>query len=627
MSAPGGRAGAGGFLDRFVLGANYWSRAGGPRMWDVFDEAQVRAELAQAKAIGLDCLRAFAFVPSFMPRPPAVDDGARGRLRRFYALAAEAGVGLLQSALVGHMSGENFHFPGQGGRSLWSDPELRVWQRALVQAVAEDAREAEAVWAFVLSNEMPLWAGGGSAEAIADWARDLVGVTRAADPRGRPVSVGDGMTPTFPTGAIASTVDWLGPHVYYGDADPLRQAYQTDLRMRAAQAYGRPVVLEEFGCSSTQAGDAEQAAYLREGIFAALGCGAKGAIAWCFSDFDPEIVGRVPPYSHHGFELGFGLTRADGREKPVCDELRAARQLLDGLGPAAAPRPKVAIVRPSYLAEDFPFSWQDRELMHRTLLQGFVLASQAGLDPAVVGEGDDLSPYALILCPATQKLTVPTWLALRNRARDGATVYWSYFSGDHRFHQGMWCPIFEELTGLRHRLRYGCFDLPGERCVLRAPLQLSVPTGVAHAQAPYPLARLPVELQDGAPVRVLATDGEGRPALTAHDLGAGQVVFLAYPLERYLAQLPDGSARDGHRLYRLLADEAGLAPRYATRHPDVQSRVLGGHVIVQHRGWTDAVDDATDVPREATVEFERGIVKGGALGPKAVRVYRLPPGA
>ena len=30
-----------------------------------------------------------------------------------------------------------------------------------------------------------------------------------------------------------------------------------------------------------------------------------------------ETLGRETPYSHHGFELGFGVTRADGTEKPV----------------------------------------------------------------------------------------------------------------------------------------------------------------------------------------------------------------------------------------------------------------------------------------------------------------------
>jgi hypothetical protein len=284
-------------------------------------------------------------------------------------------------------------------------------------------------------------------------------------------------------------------------------------------------------------------------------------------------------------------------------------------------------LRPRYLDEDFPFSWQDREALRRTLHQAFVLACQAGLDPVVVSEDDELAGYALLLCPATQKLTTPTWLALEAAARGGATVYWSYFSGDHTFHQGMWCPIFQTLTGLKHRLRYGCFDLPPERFILKGPVPLSVPTGVGGHPQPQALSRLPIEIPKDAAVRTLAWDGENRPALTSHRLGAGQVLFLAWPLERYLAQLADGSSRDGHRLYRLIASEAGLEPAYATRHPDVMARALEDGpddlVIVQHRGWNAAVDDGTDVPRSAEIILELGAPPGG-FGPKGLRVYRVP---
>src|SRR5262249_22791783 len=154
---------------------------------------------------------------------------------------------------------------------------------------------------------------------------------------------------------------------------------------------------------------------------------------WCFSDFDPETIGREPPYSHHGFELGFGVTRADGSEKPVCDELRAVRRLLDGLDVAqlAPARSRAALVRPRSLDDEIPFSWEDRAALARALLQAYVLACQAGLDPEVVGEQDDLGAYELLLVPSTQKLSTPTWLALSDAAARGATVYWSYFSGDH----------------------------------------------------------------------------------------------------------------------------------------------------------------------------------------------------
>jgi hypothetical protein len=467
---------------------------------------------------------------------------------------------------------------------------------------------------------MPLWAGAGSDDAVG-WCRMLVDAIRTRSPL--PVGTGDGAMSIFPVRATAPLVDWIGPHVYYSDLDPLRQALHTDFTLRALEPLGRPLVLEEFGCSSSMAGEREQAAYFRESIFAALSLGARGAIGWCFSDFDPETLGRETPYSHHAFELGFGLTRVDGSEKPVCDELRAIRRLLDALPIAELrpPQPRAAILRPRYLDEDFPFSWQDRDAGRAALEQAYVLAMQAGLDPAVVGELDDLSPYALILCPSTQKLTTPTWLALRDRARAGATIYWSYCGGDNWFHQGAWCPIFEELTGLQHRLRYGCFDPPDDLLTLK-PLGVSVPSGGGT----YARMRLPVELRDGAPVEVLATDGRGRPALTGQDLGAGRFLFLTHPIERYLAALSDGSSREGHRLYARLAEEAGIEPALPTRHPDVHARVLAcgrdDLVIVQHRGWTASVDDATDLERKGELLFESG-TRPGAFGPKGVRVWRL----
>jgi hypothetical protein len=474
---------------------------------------------------------------------------------------------------------------------------------------------------------MPLWGGPAAAEDIVAWCRTLTDELRARDGGGRPIGTGDGIMAGFPSRRLAPLVDYVAPHIYYGDSDPMRQALCTDFQLRAAQTLGRPVLLEEFGCSRTHAGEREQAAYHREALHAAFGLGCSGALAWCWTDFDPATLGLETPYVHHAFELGFGLVRADGSEKPVCDEWRAFRRFLDSadLANRRPERPRAALVRSSWLDEDVPFSWQDREAMARTLVQAYVLAVQAGLDPAVVGEDDEWDGYTLLLCPATQKLRTPTWARLEAAARAGATVYWSYFSGDHAFHQGMWCPSFEALTGLRHRLRYGCFDLVPEQLALRGDVTLTVPTGVARTAAPYPLARLPIE--PGPSARVLATDGEGRPALTEQALDAGRLLFCAYPIERYLANLPDGSARDAYRLYRLLGERAGVEQRYPTRHPDVHSRVVevgaDDLVVVQHRGWRDAVDDATLLPRGAEVLLDRSGRTDGALGPKGTRIYRV----
>ena len=209
---------------------------------------------------------------------------------------------------------------------------------------------------------MPLWAGavglasGAPPADVVAWARAMTAVVRAADAT-RPVGTGDGMMVGLADArARRRLVDWVGPHIYYGDVDPLRHAFNSDFVLARARALGRPVVLEEFGGSSTQAGEREHAAYMRESVLTSLAAGASGALVWCASDFDRHTLGLETPYSHHAFELGFGLLRADGSEKPACDELRALRALVDGVDfPALTrPRARVAIVVSDWVERSVP---------------------------------------------------------------------------------------------------------------------------------------------------------------------------------------------------------------------------------------------------------------------------------
>src|SRR5438034_32299 len=60
------------------LGVNYWSRAGGPRMWDRYDAAVVREELAVLTAHGCTMTRSFCYWPDFVPEPEMLDEVAWG---------------------------------------------------------------------------------------------------------------------------------------------------------------------------------------------------------------------------------------------------------------------------------------------------------------------------------------------------------------------------------------------------------------------------------------------------------------------------------------------------------------------------------------------------------------------
>jgi len=142
----------------FLLGINYWSRCGGPRMWDRFDDAAVQRELAQMRSIGLNVCRSFAFIPSFMPRPPALSRLALRRFRRFLELCRAEELATIPTFLVGHMSGENYDFPGQRGRSPYSDRTVLSWEKRLIRGVAGLCADHPAVAGYLASNEMPYWA-------------------------------------------------------------------------------------------------------------------------------------------------------------------------------------------------------------------------------------------------------------------------------------------------------------------------------------------------------------------------------------------------------------------------------------------------------------------------------------
>ena len=134
------------------LGANFWSRAGGPRMWSRYDGAVVRSELEVLARHGLGVTRSFCFWPDFVPEPEVLDDTVAGHLEDFLDAHVEAGLGTIPTLVVGHMSGENWDPPWRGGRDLYRDVWLVGQQAWLAQELAERFGQHPAVVGWLLSN-------------------------------------------------------------------------------------------------------------------------------------------------------------------------------------------------------------------------------------------------------------------------------------------------------------------------------------------------------------------------------------------------------------------------------------------------------------------------------------------
>jgi endo-1,4-beta-mannosidase len=561
------------------LGANFWSRKGGPLMWRTFDEALVRTELEVLRRHGLGVTRSFFYLPDALPAPDTIDPAQLDAFAVLLDLHREVGMTTVPTFLVGHMSGDNWDLAFRAGRDLYRDGFMLAQQAFFIREATRRFHAHPAVAGWLVSNEMPLWGGAGPHEYVRGWGQLMIQAIRAGGGT-QPASLGDGAWGIEVTGAdngyrvrdIARDVDFVGPHVYPMGNDVVRQhlsaAFHCDL-----VHLGRPVILEEFGLTSAFASEPHAAEYYRQVLHTSLLAGATGWIAWNNTDFD---LPQQDPYRHHPFELLFGLTRADGTPKRALAELASFAGVLDAVDfPRCRRAPSdVALVVSSFLEVAYPFTEAaDRTFLKEVLFQAYVAAREADVPPAIVRERDGIpSGPRLFLVPSTKQLTAPGWSALEDRAREGATVYVSYSAGAQLTQRGLWHPAIDACFGVEHGLRYGLLEPVVEDDVdLRfvAPLGDLAPGDVLRFRAAgseHVRARLPVAAREA---EVLAVDGGGRPALLSRAVGAGRIVLSTYPFEAFAASRAHANPEPTWRLYRALARAAGALPAVTVDDPRI----------------------------------------------------------
>jgi hypothetical protein len=442
-----------------------------------------------------------------------------------------------------------------------------------------------AVCGWLVSNEMPIYGGKAPRETITSWAQLVIDAVRAAG-GSQPVSLGDGAwgieisgnDSGYSVADAARLCDFLGPHVYPHEDDPVRVHYAAAWACEMAGTYGRPVVLEEFGVSSNFFSGAHAARYYRQALHNTLLAGATGWVAWNNTDF--RLTGQAP-YAHHPFELHFGLTDAEGTPKPQLAEMRAFHDVLTAVdfGRCARPDAEAALVVPSYLETVYPFTFPaDRTYLAAALRQAYICTRLADLPVALARETGGIGAGAkLYLVPSTKQLLGPTWEDLERLAGAGATVYASYSRGGHAIHRGPWHPRFNEMFGVEHQLGY-----PPAEAIIDDQVTFTLVTHFGTLAEGTRLSLAAAGELDGRgflPVtptgaEVLAVDGHGRPALLRRRTGTGSVILCTYPLEHLAAAATTARPEAITALYDALASYAGVSRPVTVDDPRVGADVL-----------------------------------------------------
>lgn len=620
------------------LGANFWSRTGGPLMWRDYDPKTVREELAVLREHGLTMTRSFFYWPDFHPEPHRVDETLCDRFEDFLDAHTETGMGTVPTFIVGHMSGENWDPVWRGGRDLYEDVWMVGRQAWFASRMTRRFKDHPAVTGWLITNEMPGYGrvyqeNPPSSDVVTAWAQAMCNAVRAAGAT-QPVSLGDGAWGIEVTGRdngfslrdTAEYVDFVGPHVYRSDTDVPRQHHRAAFECELAAVTGQPVVLEEFGLSTDTVSAENAAVYYRQTLHTSLLGGATGWIAWNNTDYD-DLWDRSP-YDHHPFEMHFGITDRTGAPKAPLRELAAFADVLKAVDFARCRRAgtDTALVVPAFLERGYPYSRPaDRPLIFTSLHQAYVAARAADLPAGLLREADGLPGEArLYLLPSTRQLTARTRRELARRAACGATVYLSFCSGEHPGTRGPWFDDLDGLFGVELRLSYGVAE-PIRDDVLEMTFTEDFGPLAAGETLTFPVAGnedsrafLPV-VPRGA--RVVAVDGHGRPALLVNETGRGRTVLATYPLEHMAARTARVNPEQTHRLYAALADLAGAARPVTVGSPYV------GADLLEHEDGRRFVWLVSQSPEELAVRPEAaGVLRDLATGAPVAEVRLAPYG-
>ncbi|WP_328643942.1 cellulase family glycosylhydrolase [Amycolatopsis sp. NBC_00348] len=383
----------------FRLGVNYTPSTRWFHMWEDWREADLRRDLDDIAALGLDHIRMMLLWSAFQPEPHLVSGEKLDRLHRFLDLAGAAGLDVEVTVFNGHISARywtpNWLQTTPEPVNWFTDPAALDAQRALLTALAARIGKHPRFLGFDLSNEpyyyWDSFAGLAVTPEQADaWAHTLCETAESVAP-GKAHTVGCDRAPWdngryFTRAGLADAGNIVAIHPWTSFFGTLKttplgafETHNAERLIQVAQAYAtdpaRPCWIQEDGAApSIHFSDAtrpQYAEWLSRSIRNAASCAhTLGFTWWCSHDVDPALVPNLNP-----LEYDLGLYTNEHRLKPAGRALQALVAEFDRTPPKPAPR-TTAIVIP----DADPTRGSDRffALADAGTRAAFVLQSRAG---------------------------------------------------------------------------------------------------------------------------------------------------------------------------------------------------------------------------------------------------------
>lgn len=610
-----------------TLGANYWASHAATRMWTQWDEAEVEKDLVTLKESGMSLLRVFPNWADFQPivavplngdnwdktretrmfltEEPlpdtmcgraGVDERMVERFERFCELAEKHGFSLIVPLLTGQMTFRNLMPPALVHLDPYADPYALKWEARYLECMVTRLKTQKAIVAWESGNEARILGKCASHEQAEFWQRYVHDVIRQADPT-RPVIGVDGLNLTdaspWPTRVNALLSDYVTTHPYgmWGSQylDDMRSI--RSLTFAASQTAilgdvaGCPAFIEEHGARrQEQVSQGHLADYMRGLLWNAWDADCRGVLWWCAFD---QTGCEFPPYDWKEPCVELGIFRRDRSPYPALVSLKkfaAFQASLDFALPKAKP--------------NCHFIVADADVAKAA----YILARQAGLRPSFQSAEQPIRDAACYFLPSATgraNLTLRNWRALKEKVREGATLYLSL---DDTFLDEL-----EAVSGLEIDFREGASDtveVKGDGYAFRIPSPVRRRFRALTAKS-------------------LATDAEGCGTFFVNTYGKGLVYTLVAPMEKLFYRTSGRFASDAYRVYETVRPVWKLAKTHS-RDVTATEHCFGGGkcgvVIVNNSaaryagtpeiatGWTvtDALTDDAEMAKWQDGKLELG---------------------
>ena len=425
----------------YLSGANYIVSDGWMINLPNLSVETMNADMAALQNIEINHIRFFPLWTLTQPSKDKVNEKVLKQLDLLVESAGKHNISMQIAPITGWMSGLSF-LPAWAAGDIFRDQTIIDGEKFLATNIATRYRNNPAVLGYDFGNELNVLAsktssGGSTPDQIFSWMKQIYQAFKVASPDQLTTDgIGTGYDANFDIRNIAQTADYLAPHSYpyfHGTSfvDPWygqRSTYSSNFIMSWCEMVGKPVIIQEIGCSESWLPESKISAYLRLNYLSTWADGAAGFLWWSSHNIDtalasktkslPDQPANTPELKFSELEYSLGLLATDNKPKDYALTYRESIKTVNKLGLTWTDEVPVC-----YILIPSTVNFVSSMLKY---ISAYVMAKQNHFDVKLLYEGKDIPSDATALIVPGIKLNGHSKDVVQTYLVNGGKVYQSY---------------------------------------------------------------------------------------------------------------------------------------------------------------------------------------------------------